>query len=116
GEELLVDTLLLQDPPPGDATLPGVRKAAGHRALRRVLEVRIVVNDDAGVATQLERDALFASLLLESPAHFRAAGESELLEAVVADQRLSVAAGERQHVERARRPARVLHNSRQQQR
>src|SRR3972149_5112485 len=72
------------------------------------VEVGAVVDDDPGVAAQLEHDLLLARALLHAPADGRAAGEGEQLEARVGHHPVAQLAAPGQDADRAGGGARRL--------
>ena len=103
------DLLVDEHPLDADADLAGIRERADQDALDRPVEVGRLVDDDAGIAAELEDDLLLAGPLLHPPADRWAAGEREQLEALVGDHPIAELAGHRQDATRsppARRPPR----------
>ena len=74
------------------------------------------MHDHAGIASQFQDDFLLPAIFLDLPAHSRAAGETDQLDALIGDQQSGVFVRKRKHVQSAVRPARLLHRFRQQQR
>ena len=74
------------------------------------------MDDDGRIAAQFENDFLFSGAALDVPAHGNAAGKTDELDAVVGNQQAGVFIGERQNVETAVGPSRLLHAFRQKQR
>ena len=94
-----------EHPLDADAHLARVRVGADQAALDGPVEVGRLVDDDAGVAAELEDDALLAGALLHPPADRRRAGEGQQLEARVGDHPIAELAGHRQDRDRpGRRP------------
>ncbi len=73
------------------------------------------MHDHAGIAAQFQDNFLLPAIFLDLPAHGRAAGKADQLNALVRHQQAGVFVRERQHVQAAVRPARLLHGLRQQQ-
>src|SRR6056297_1582599 len=73
-----------------DARLPAVREAAPDDPLHGAVQVGVAMHQRAGVAAELQRDALAAGAALEHPAHAGRAGEREQRDAVVLDERRGV--------------------------
>jgi hypothetical protein len=92
----------------GNATLSGVGKASGYTWFGSILQVRVVMYDHTGVAAQFKRHAFLPGLLLQVPAHRRAAGGARHFQTLVGNQVFSVAAGKREDVQGATRPSRLL--------
>ena len=114
--ELAVDRVLDQNALHGNAGLTGIGEASGNAAFGGIVEVGVAVHDDGGIAAQFEHDFLFSGAALDVPTDGHAAGEADELDAVVGDQQTGVFVGERQHVEAAIGPARLLHAFGQKQR
>ena len=100
--ELLEARLVHQDALGGDAGLAGVEVAAGDAALHRAREVGVGLDDDRGVAAQLERHPLGVRALADGPAGTGRAGEGDHPDARVVEQRRGVVVGAEQDGERAR--------------
>src|SRR5262249_50396808 len=99
-EEARLDTALNENALPGNAALAGVREAALDAAVGGVINVRIRVDNDAGVAAEFERDFFLAGFRFQRPTDGAAAGEGEELEAIVGDELFGVGIRKRQDVER----------------
>src|ERR1700727_380103 len=106
--ELSINGLLDQNALHGDASLSGIAEAAGDAAIGGVTEVGIAVDDDAGVAAEFEDDFLFSSAALDVPANGDAAGKADELDALVGDEEAGIVVGEREDVEAAVGPCRLL--------
>ena len=100
GDELVhedvPDVLVDEHPLDTDADLAGIGERADEAAPHRPVEVRRFVDDDAGVATELEHDLLLAGPLLHPPADRWRSGEGEQLEARVGDHPVPELPGHRQ--------------------
>ena len=82
-EEGLKDVALDEDTLDGDAGLAGVTECGVSGAGGSVVEIEpVVVDDEGGVASQLEKDALAAGVGFELPSNFCGAGEGDELDAV----------------------------------
>ena len=114
--EGVVDVLVHVDALHRDARLARVLEAAPDHALGRECQVGVLVDDDPGVAAELERDALAAGPSLERPADRRAAGEGQQADALVLDERRGVGRAAGDHAEGALREAGLLHDGGQLQR
>ena len=114
--EFSVDGVLDQDALDRDAGLAGVAEASGDAAVGGVGEVGVAVDDYGGVASEFEDDFLLPGAAFDVPADGYAAGEADELDAVVGDEKTGVFVGEREDVEAAVGPSRLLHALRQKQR
>ena len=76
------------NPLSGYARLAGVGKAADRAACRGPRQIGVRLDDDGGVAAELERDAFRAGLRANGPAGLGAAGERDEANARVLDQDL----------------------------
>ena len=85
-----------EDPLDRDTRLARLSKGAGHHARRGPLQVRVVVHDAAGVATQFERHAFAPGPFVQAPAYLGTAGERQQRDALVLDQRIGLMRGCRQ--------------------
>src|SRR4029079_2349078 len=94
--ECVPDLLVYEHPLYADADLAGVCEGADEDTADGPVEVGRLVDDHPGVAAELEDHLLLARALLHPPAHRRAAGEAEELEAVVADHLVAELAAHRQ--------------------
>ena len=90
-----------------DADLSRVSECRRERAAERPREIGVVVHDDGGVAAELEQDALLAGDRLEVPTDLGASGERECREAIVAHERFGDGDVAWEHLECARRSARL---------
>ena len=70
------------------------------------------MDDHACISAQLENHFLLSGILLDLPAHRRAAREADHLDAIVSHQQARVFVRKRDHVERAVGPARLLNDLR----
>ena len=107
--KLLVDLVDDEDALDRDADLPGVGEGADLDAVDREVEIGVAVDDDPGVAAELEHDLLHAGTPLHFPADVGRAGEGEELEARILDQSVAHLAVHRHDADsalRARRPPR----------
>ena len=111
-EERVPDVLVDERPLDADADLARVREAADEAALDRPVEVGGLVDDDAGVAAELEDDLLLAGPVLHPPADRRRPGEGQQLEARVRDHPVAELAGHRQDRTRSPPARRRLRRSR----
>ncbi len=84
-------------------TWPAYAKPPIEDPLDRPVEVRGLVDDDPGIAAELEHDLLLAGALLHPPADARAAGEGEQLEPLVGDHPVTELTGHRQDADAAPR-------------
>src|ERR1044071_2693121 len=79
----------------GDADLPGVSKTAGDTTAHGFLQIRIVLDDDGRIRTQLQSDALHSRQVADAQSHIDTPRECHHRDAFV----------EYQHVpDRAARP------------
>ncbi len=81
--EIVVDRLVNEDPLHADARLSRVSKSAGCDLRDRALPVAVGLHDHGRVAAEFEGDLHFHGIALELPAHGRAAGEAQHLDARV---------------------------------
>src|SRR4029077_1853787 len=114
--EFPVDRPLHQDALHRNSRLPSVSETARHVSLGGVSQVSVAVHDDASIPAEFESNFLLSRIFLDLPAHCRAAGETDHLQAVIAYQQACVLIRQRQHVEAAIGPARLLDHLRHQQR
>ncbi len=109
GHERVPDPLVDEHPLDADADLAGVGEGADEAAPDGPVEVGRLVDDDPGVAAELEDDLLLAGPLLHPPADRGAAGEAEELEPRIRHHPVAELAAHRQDADRAgraRRPPR----------
>src|SRR5437868_15460872 len=92
-----------------NAGLPCVTETTGNTAFRGEREVGITVHDYARVAAQLQNNFFLAGIALDRPAHGSAAGETDQLYAIVAHQKTGILVRQRQDIESAIGPARLLY-------
>ena len=107
---LLEDRALDQEPAARRAHLAGVAEGGAHRGGRRGVEVGVVEDDVRALAAELQGEALGRR---RRGAHHQAAdlgraGEADVLHVGVADQRRADLAVPGEHVDDARRDARLL--------
>ena len=93
-----------------NASLAGIAESPGHAAIGGVFEIGVAVHNDGGVAAQFEHDFLFsrARVLMSQPTGTLPVKADEL-DAVVGDQQAGIFIREREHVESAIGPTRLLH-------
>ncbi len=106
---------LYQDALHRNAGLAGIGEASHHTTVSGVSQVGVAVHDHASIAPQLEDNFLFPAIFLDLPAHGGAAGETDQLDPFIRYQQSGVFVRERQHVQTAVRPARLLNRLCQQQ-
>jgi hypothetical protein len=85
--------LLDEDALDGDAGLAGVAEASGDATVSCVAQIGVAVDDDGGVASELEDDFFLPGAALDIPADWDAAGEADELDAVVGDEQAGVLIG-----------------------
>ena len=87
-DEFVMDRLVDQDAVRGQAVLSGGLELGRHRGEGRLPGVHVRPDDEGGVATQLQRDALHGvgTLLQQQPADPGGTGEGERLDAILAAQ------------------------------
>ena len=95
--ECVPDVLVDEHPLDADADLAGVGEGTDEAAPHRPVEVGRLVDDDPGVATELQHDLLLAGALLHPPADRWRSGEGEQLEARVGDHPVPELACHRQN-------------------
>src|ERR1019366_10366232 len=93
-----------------DATLPGVGKASSDAAASGIFQIRVTVNDNAGVAPQFEGHFFLSGAALDVPAHWPASREADQLDALVTHQQPRILIGEWQNIQRTVGPSRLLHS------
>ena len=69
------DVFMNKNPLDGDAGLAGVGKAAGRTSFRGKIQIRVEMDDDAGVATQFKDGFLLNRFAFEHPTHLGTAGK-----------------------------------------
>ncbi len=104
-DDLLGDRLLHEQPRAGAADVPLVEEDAVDDALDRLVERRVVEDDVGGLAAELEAEALGRArdAALDQLADLGRAGERDLVDAVVLDQRLPDCRAAGDHVDDAGR-------------
>ena len=99
--ERVPDVLVDEHALDADAHLTGVGEGPDEAALDRPVEIGALVDDHAGVATELEHDLLAPGALLHPPPDRGRTGEGQQLEARVRDHPVAELAGHRQDRDRA---------------
>jgi hypothetical protein len=84
-DECVVDAVLDEDPVRGDARLAGVAELAEDRACDRLVQLRVVEDDERRVPAELERDLLQP---LRALRHQQLSDLSRSCEAELADERV----------------------------
>ena len=109
-DEHVVDAFLQQQSRTGAADVALVEEDAAHHAVDGLVDRRIVEHDVRRLAAELERQLLARAreLLLDLLADFGAAGERDLREVLVRDERCPGAAVAGDDVDDARRQPRLL--------
>ena len=79
-----------KNPLDGNAGLAGIAEPAGYTAVSRSGNVRVVVHDDGGIASQLEQNLLLSRALFNVPADWSTSGEADQLDAFVGDENAGI--------------------------
>src|SRR5438477_12362324 len=93
----------------GNTTLSGIRKAADDTALGCEFDVRVLMDDDSCVPSELKRDMLLTCLRLECPAYGTTAGKGQHLEAIIAHDQRGIFIGHGKDVQSPSRPSGFMH-------
>src|SRR5262245_26932226 len=72
-----------------DAGLAGITKSTGRTTLRREIQVCVRLDDDTGIAAQLQHHFFLPALFPQHPPHCCASGKTQQLKARIDDQKLS---------------------------
>src|SRR5262249_30675802 len=84
-----------------DARLAGVAEAPGYAAFSSPDQIGVAMNNDACVSAELKHNLLLSRAAFDIPTDWRAAGETDQLDAVVGNQYPCVFVGKRKHIERS---------------